>query len=74
MTEAVALATGVSANAATPADVMEPMFEMPAEHVVLRKSLWVCPDCSEPSDQSCDPVGGLYGLVAMTFNVKRRFD
>ena len=66
--------TGPGADPAPPTDTVEPSFEIPTKHHILRMSVRICPYRSEPSHETRDPIGRLYGLITMTFKVEQGFD
>ena len=59
---------------ASPADTIEPLFEIPPKHNVLRVTIRICPYGSEPSHEGRNPIGGLDGLITMAFEVEQGFD
>ena len=50
------------------------MLKIPAEHLVLRISFRIFPNRSNSSNQPRNPIGSLYGLIAVAFQMERLLD
>ena len=50
---------------------MKAMLKIPSEHLVFGIGFWICPNRSNSSNQPRNPIGSLYGLIAVALQMER---
>ncbi len=61
-------------DSAPTTDLIQAMLKIPAEHLVLRISFRIFPNRSNSSNQPRNPIGSLYGLITVAFQMERLLD
>ncbi len=61
-------------KSAPPADTINPVFEMTAEHYVFGEASLIRPYGSKTPYQRGNPVSRLYSLISMAFEVEQRLN